>query len=346
MVLSRIAPDEPEPLTAATVAEPAAGPGEVVIDVSCTGVCHTDLDIIAGRTPPPALPVILGHQVVGRIRELGAGVAALAVGDRVGVAWIASACGQCERCLSGRENLCERFEATGRDRPGGYAERMVARADFVYPIPESLGDTAAAPLLCAGAIGYRSLVLTGLDDGQTLGLTGFGASGHLTLQLARRRMPRSEVFVFARSEAEQDLARSLGAAWAGPIGARPPRLVRAMIDTTPVWRPVVAALRLLEPGGRLVVNAIRKEDRDREAWLALDYARDLWLEKEIKSVANVTRTDVREFLRLAAELALTPVVQTYPLERVNQALAELKSGRIRGAKVVTVGPPDRSTAPS
>jgi propanol-preferring alcohol dehydrogenase len=339
MILERLDPagTATEPLVRSTWPDPRPGLGEILLEVRCVGVCHTDLDIIAGRTPPAALPAILGHQVIGLVRELGPAADQVRSGDRVGVAWIGFACGECRWCRAGFENLCPEFQATGRDRPGGYAERMVARADFVHPIPRGLGDLTAAPLLCAGAIGYRSLTLSGVHDGEPLGLTGFGASGHLVLQLVRARFPSTPVFVFARSEAERNLALSLGAAWAGPIGDRPPRLLRAVIDTTPVWRPVVEALAVLEPGGRLVVNAIRKENHDREALHQLDYPKHLWLEKEIKSVANVTRADVREFLRLATELGLEPVVETYPLDQVNRALIELRSGRIRGAKVVTVG---------
>jgi propanol-preferring alcohol dehydrogenase len=327
-----------EPLEPALLPDPTPDPGQVVLDVRCTGVCHTDLDIIEGRTPPARLPMILGHQVIGVVSALGPDVTALVPGQRVGVAWIASACGRCEWCRRGLENLCPDFQATGRDVPGGYAERMAVRAAYAHPIPDSLSDHAAAPLLCAGAIGYRSLALAELTDGEPLGLTGFGASGHLMLQLVRRRYPATAVYVFARSEVERDLARSLGAAWAGPIGEPPPRLLRAIIDTTPVWRPVVEALAALEPGGRLVINAIRKENRDQDALLTLEYPRHLWLEKEIKSVANVTRADVREFLALAAELGLEPVVQVYPLSAVNQALRELEMGQIRGAKVVQIAP--------
>jgi propanol-preferring alcohol dehydrogenase len=319
--------------------DPRPGSGEVQIAVSVVAVCHTDLDIIEGRTPPRELPAILGHQVVGQIAEVGASVSSLSVGDRVGVAWIGGACGRCEWCRSGQENLCPDFEATGRDRMGGYAERMVARAEFVHPLPAAIDDLRAAPLLCAGAIGYRSLVLAGIHDGDALGLTGFGASGHLTLQLVRRQYPRARVHVFARNEAERAFAISLGAVWAGGIGDVPPEQLHAIIDTTPVWRPVLEALAVLRPGGRLVINAIRKESSDQSALLELDYPRHLWLEKELKSVANVTRGDVRDFLALAARSSIVPEVQEYPLADANRALAELKSGRIRGAKVLRVADP-------
>ncbi len=338
MLLETIGPlnENAPPLVPADWPDPSPGLSEVLIRVAVCGVCHTELDEIEGRTPPSRLPVILGHQVVGRIERLGEGVSGLRVGDRVGVAWIHSACGRCESCARGEENLCNRFRATGRDVHGGYAERMTAPAAFVHAIPDAFTDVEAAPLLCAGAIGYRSLRLTGLSDGQSLGLTGFGASAHLVLKLVRHHWPHSRVFVFARSAAEQSFARELGAVWAGDTEEPSPEALRAIIDTTPAWTPIVAALANLEPGGRLVVNAIRKEEGDKDALLSLDYARHLWLEKEIKSVANVARADVREFLRIAAEARLKPEVEEYALADANQALRDLKEKRIRGAKVLRI----------
>ena len=278
-----------------------------------------------------------GHQVVGTVARLGAGVDSLEEGTRVGVGWIHSSCGTCARCRAGDDNLCPDFSATGRDVFGGYAEAMVVPADSAFPIPAAFSDAEAAPLLCAGAIGWRSLRLTGLSDGQRLGLTGFGASGHLVLKLVRHHLPATPVYVFARSEAEQAFARELGAAWAGDTADTPPAPLHAVIDTTPVWRPVVEALRCLAPGGRLVINAIRKEEVDKEELLRLDYPTHLWLEKEVKSVANVARRDVRELLELAAEADLRPEVQEYGLEEANTALLELKRRRIRGAKVLRIG---------
>jgi propanol-preferring alcohol dehydrogenase len=258
---------------------------------------------------------------------------------RVGVAWLARTCGTCAFCQSGRENLCPAFQATGRDVDGGYAEFVVAAAAATYPIPETFSNVDAAPLLCAGAIGYRSLALAGLRDGETLGLTGFGASAHLVLQLARHRYPRSPVFVFARDDADRRFARDLGAAWAGDTGDAPPSLLSAVIDTTPAWRPVVQALRHLDRGGRLVINAIRKDDRDKDALLALDYARDLWLEKTMTSVANVTRADVRGFLDAAANLPIRPTVTVLPLDRANDAIRALAGGGRPGAFVLTIDAP-------
>ena len=339
MILRELDPHRtrPHPLEAAEWPDPEPGAGEVRIRVRTCGVCHTELDEIEGRLPPPRLPMILGHQAVGTVDALGAGVADLSLGDRVGVAWIFSACGECESCRSGTENLCPSFRATGRDAPGGYAERMIAPAAFVHPIPAAFSDAQAAPLLCAGAIGYRSLRLTGLEDGQVLGLMGFGASGHLVLQLARHSFPHSPVFVFARSDDQRRLARELGAAWAGGPTDRPPAELHAIIDTTPAWAPILAALEVLKPGGRLVINAIRKESADQESLLRLDYARHLWMEKEIKSVANVTRADVREFLSAAAEIPIRPVVEEFPLEDANAAVAQLRGRGGSGAKVLRMG---------
>jgi len=316
---------------------PVPGEREILIRVSACGVCHTELDEIEGRTPPSHLPVILGHQVVGTVASMGRGAGAFREGERVGVAWIFSSCGKCKFCLSGNDNLCAEFRATGRDANGGYAEYMTVSEDFAYQIPAVFSDLEAAPLLCAGAIGYRSLKLTGLKDPERLGLTGFGASGHLVLKTARHRHPNARIYVFARSKEEQAFARELGAAWAGDTEEPSPEKLEAIVDTTPVWRPVLEALKNLEPGGRLVINAIRKEDSDKASLLELDYADHLWMEKEIKSVANVSRSDVREFLELAAGIPIKPEVQEYPLEDANRALLELKARKIRGAKVLKIG---------
>ncbi len=338
MVLTQIGDlrDNPQPLALVEIPVPKPQQNEILIKIATCGVCHTELDEIEGRTPPPSLPMTLGHQAVGRVIENGTGAGRFTIGQRVGVAWIFSACGQCDLCRRGDENLCDEFLATGRDRAGGYAEYMTIPEGFAYAIPEQFSDVTAAPLLCAGAIGYRSLMLSGLKDGEILGLTGFGASGHLVLKMVRHRFPRSPVFVFARSESEQAFARSLGAAWAGPTDAKAPEKNHAIIDTTPAWKPVVAALRNLRPGGRLVINAIRKETRDQACLLDMDYSEHLWLEKEIKSVANVARQDVVQFLTLAGEIPIVPETETFPLEAANQALVELKQRKIRGGKVLVM----------
>jgi propanol-preferring alcohol dehydrogenase len=324
------------PLELKEVNSPEPRDHEVLIRVHVCGICHTELDEIEGRLMPSQMPMILGHQVVGHVETLGKQVSKLKAGDRVGVGWIFSACGTCDHCIRGDENLCSEFIATGRDQPGGYAEWMTVPELYAFPISDRFKDDEAAPLLCAGAIGYRSLRLTGLTDGQCLGLTGFGASGHLVLKTARYCFPKSDIIVFARSEIERRLAIDLGAVWAGDTADTPPRLCHAIIDTTPVWKPVAEALRHLRPGGRLVINAIRKESADQSILMKLDYASQLWMEKEIKTVANVAGRDIREFLDIASNIPIRPEVQVYPFDSVNEALIDLKAGRIRGAKVLKV----------
>lgn len=279
---------------------------EILVKISACAVCHTELDEIEGRTAPPRLPVVPGHQVVGRVEAVGSKVNAIKTGDRVGVAWIFSACGRCKFCLAGTENLCPAFEATGRDANGGYAQYMVVAEDFAYAIPDIFSDVQAAPLLCAGAIGFRSLRLTGLKDGQILGLTGFGASAHLVLKMVQHRYPHTKIYVFARSAKERAFVGELGAVWTGDVTERAPHQLDCIIDTTPAWEPVVAALANLESGGRLVINAIRKEG------------------------------DNRCLLNLAAKINLQPEVQLFALEQANEALLELKAGKIRGAKVLKI----------
>jgi propanol-preferring alcohol dehydrogenase len=324
------------PLDPADLPTPEPKDQEILVKVSACGVCHTELDEIEGRTPPERFPIILGHQIIGRVEQLGRDVAKFRVGDRVGIGWIHSACGTCAFCRGGTENLCDHFEATGRDADGGYAEYTTVPADFAYLIPDLFADGEAAPLLCAGAIGYRSLRLTGIEDGDTLGLLGFGASAHLVLKMVRHRYPQSRVFVFSRNPSERAFAEELGAFWTGGFDEESPEKLRRAIDTTPVWKPIVTGLKNLEKGGRLVINAIRKETVDQDALLGIDYARHLWLEKEIKSVANVTSQDIAEFLALAAEIPIKPEYQEYSLEEANKALLELKQGKIRGAKVLRI----------
>ena len=338
MVLTQICSLEVNraPLELMELPDPVPGGEEILVKVSVCRVCHTELDEIEGRTPPPYLPVVPGHQVIGRVEATGSKANTFRIGDRVGIAWIYSACGTCRFCLAGNENLCREFKATGRDVNGGYAQYMTVAEGFAYHIPAVFSDSEAAPLLCAGAIGYRSLRLTGLKDGQNLGLTGFGASGHLVLKMVRYRYPRTQIFVFARSAQERAFALELGAVWAGEFAEEAPEKLHCIIDTTPAWAPVVEALNNLESGGRLVINAIRKEERDKDYLLRLAYPSHLWLEKEIKSVANICRSDVNEFLALAAEMGIRPEVQEFTLAEANEALVELKTKRIRGAKVLRI----------
>jgi propanol-preferring alcohol dehydrogenase len=327
---------ESRPLKLVELPKPVPKEGELLIKVNTCGVCHTEIDEIEGRTPPPVYPVVPGHQVVGKVEQTKGNKTNIKEGDRVGVAWIYSACGTCGYCLSGRENLCADFRATGRDVNGGYAEYMVVPEQFAYPIPDLFTDAEAAPLLCAGAIGYRSVALCGMSDGKRIGLTGFGASAHLVLKLISYQYPKSEVYVFARSSKERAFALELGANWAGDTSDQPPCLLDCIIDTTPVWEPVVRALECLKPGGRLVINAIRKESIDLEYLLNIDYTRHLWMEKEIKSVANVTSHDVEEFIRIAAEMPFKPEVELYPFENANQAIMDIKHRKIKGAKVLGI----------
>ena len=336
MLLERVVSLEDchEPLFMRRVAMPEPGPGELLLRVGACGVCHTEIDEIEGRTPPSVFPIIPGHQVVGRVESCGMGVKGVEPGSRRGVAWIYSSCGQCSFCLDGFENLCSRFRATGRDADGGYAGFMVAPAAFTYSIPDQFTDAEAAPLLCGGAIGYRSLMLACLKDGEILGLTGFGASGHQVLKLARFLYPSSPVFVFARNGLDREFALSLGAHWAGDTADDPPELCSSIIDTTPAWRPVLAALERLRPGGRLVINAIRKEGGDSALLAGISYEHHLWMEKEVKSVANITRADVSTFLDIAGRMKLKPEVQCYPLGEANRAVLDVRHGRSRGAAVL------------
>ncbi len=335
MLLERLMPldTDSDPLRAVELPDPEPAGDEIRLRVTACGVCHTELDEIEGRTAPPRLPVVPGHEVVGVVDRLGPRARRFRPGDRVGVGWIHSSSGLTD------ENIDPAFRATGRDANGGYAELMTVREDYAYPIPAAFTDIEAAPLLCAGGVGYRALRLTGIGNGQRLGLTGFGGSAHLVLQLARHLYPDTQIYVFARDPSARAFALELGAHWAGDTTDAPPHPPHAIIDTTPAWRPVVAALGHLRSGGRLVINAIRKEDGDRDALLDLDYARDLWLEKEIKTVANVTRRDLADFLPLAARVPLRPEVQVYPLDEANRALRELRRGRVPGAKVLAIARP-------
>jgi len=338
MLLNKTAPIDEKPLALEDVPIPRPGPDQILVRVSACGICHTELDEIEGRLET-RLPIIPGHEVVGKVESLGSGAAKFKAGDRVGIAWINSSCGKCDFCQEGNENLCPEFRGTGCHADGGYAEYAVVSEDFAYPIPDRFSDSAAAPLLCAGAIGYRALRLTNLRDGQILGLFGFGASAHIVIQIVKRKNSNSKVFVFTRPRQQdhQNLARKLGADWVGATGETPPAKINCAIDFTPAWNPIVEALRVLEKGGRLVINAIRKEAKDKDSVLRLDYPTHLWLEKEIKSVANITKRDAEEFLPLAAEIPIIPEVQEFKLEEANEALILLKQGKIQGAGVLRIG---------
>jgi propanol-preferring alcohol dehydrogenase len=325
-----------EPLKMVELPKPVPADNEVLIKVLSCGVCHTELDEIEGRTPPKIFPVVPGHQVIGIVESTGRKVTKLNIGERIGVAWIFSACGKCSFCIAGYENLCPEFVATGRDVNGGYAEYMTVPESFAYPIPGIFSNSQAAPLLCAGSVGYRSLKLSGIEDNGNIGLTGFGASAHIVLQIIRHKYPNTKIFVFARSKSERAFASELGAFWTGESSDDIPDKLDCIIDTTPAWKPIIDSLRQLKPGGRLVINAIRKEESDKSQLLNLDFSEHLWMEKEIKSVANVTRKDIIEFLSLASEIPILPEIQEYRLSEANVALTELKKRIIRGAKVLVM----------
>ena len=326
-VLSHPAPIATDRLELSEVDVPVPGTGEIAIDVAACGVCRTDLQLVEGDLPARRLPIVPGHQVVGRVAALGAGVDRWQVGDRVGVAWLAGACGACARCRAGDENLCDLAEFTGWDRDGGYAEVMVARADFAFAIPDAFSDVEAAPLLCGGVIGYRSLKMSGIRPGGRLGLYGFGASALLALQVARHW--GCEVHVATRSTSERQRALDFGAAWAGGYDEAPPVGLDAAVTFAPVGSVVVAALRAIVPGGTVAINAIHLDEIP-----AFDYDL-LWRERGLRSVANFTRRDAEEFLAVASEIPIRTVADVSPLADANTALRRLAAGEVSGAAVLT-----------
>jgi len=323
-VLDRQAPASQSPLRLVQLPDPEPGPGEVGLRVLACGVCHTDLHIVQGDLPLMRSPLIPGHQIVGRIEKVGAGVDASRVGSRVGITWLSSACGRCQWCLSSRENLCEQARFTGYHVDGGFAEIAVAPAAAAYPLPGSFDDVQAAPLLCAGVIGYRSYRLCQVEPGQRLGLFGFGASAHLTLQIARHY--GCEVYVFSRGQAHRKLALDLGAAWAGQTGEQPPAKLHAAITFAPVGSVVAEALAVLERGGTVAINAIHLDSIPE-----LDYGRHLYWERTLRSVTNLTSTDAQEFLELAGRLRPRTIVRAFPLHQANQVLALMADSKLRAA---------------
>ncbi len=316
------------PLVVQDLDTPTAAQDEVVIEVSTCGVCRTDLQLVEGDLAAHRLPITPGHQVVGKVREVGSGVEDRHVGQRVGVAWIASTCGKCRFCLSGRENLCEAATFTGWDGDGGFAEMIVADAGFTYPLPDGFDDVEAAPLLCGGTIGLRSLRVSGIQRGDRLGLFGFGASATCVIQIARAW--ECEVFVCTRSVREQQRARDLGAVWAGGYEDSPPSKLDAAITFAPVGSVVVDALRSVDRGGVVAVNAIHL---DRIPEFSYDL---LWEERQIRSVANVTRRDAVELIELAAEIPIRTQTEVFDLDDVNTALERLSSGALAGAAVLAI----------
>jgi propanol-preferring alcohol dehydrogenase len=329
MRLERPAPVEQSPLRPAELAPAPPGPGEVEIEVEACGVCRTDLHIVEGEVSA-RLPIVPGHQAAGRVAAVGEGVTEFSPGDAVGVGWIASTCGSCGECLSGRENLCPSARFTGRDRDGGYAERLTADAHWTYRLPEGFTPRDAAPLLCAGIIGYRSLRLSGISPGknQRLGLFGFGASAHLAIQVARHW--ECEVFAFTRELLHRQLALSMGAVWAGGAEESPGVLLDAAVTFAPAGELVPRALELLAPGGTVAVNAIHMSPIP-----SFPYE-TLYGERGIRSVMNYTRNDALEFLELSARIPIRAEIQPFELGDANRALAGVKRGEIRGAAVLAV----------
>ncbi len=328
MVLAQPKPVAERPLELREVETPKPGPGEVRLRIRCCGVCHTDLHTVEGELALPKLPIIPGHQIVGFVDALGTGVRLYREGDRLGVPWLYSTDGNCHFCRTGRENLCDGAQFTGLHRDGGYAENVLVHEDFAVPLPSTISDEHAAPLLCAGIIGYRSYRLSNARHGDRLGLYGFGAAAHIVLQFARHL--GHEVYVFTRSENHRALARSLGAAWTGDASEAAPEPMDSAIIFAPAGSLVPPALRGLRKGGTLALGGIHMSDIP-----GFPYA-DLYYERTIRSVANSTRQDAREFLELASEAGVKTEVQLFPLEDANQALRALKESRIDGAGVLRV----------
>jgi len=332
MVLVKQSPIEEKPLEAADLPVPEPDDNQILVKIRVCGACHTDLDEAEGRLKPAGLPIVPGHQVVGTVADKGKAVTKFKTGERVGITWLYSACGECDFCRAGNENLCEQAKWTGKDVNGGYAEYIVISEDFAYSVPERFSDSEAAPLLCAGVIGYRTLRLAEISDGQRIGLFGFGASAHIVIQIIKYKFPNSPVFVFTKTAEHAKLAESLGAAWTGRSGDEPPAKLNSVMDFTPVGECVRDALAVLDRGGRLVINAIRKET----PVPPLDYAEYLWLEREIKSVANVTRRDAEEFLPLAAQIPIVPTIEQFELAEANEVLTKIKHSGLRAAAVLKV----------
>jgi len=329
MVLKAFRPIEKNPLELTNAAVPDPGAGEILLKVSVCGVCHTDLHTVEGELPHIPLPIIPGHQVVGLVARRGEGSRRFEIGERAGIAWLHSACGTCRFCIKGNENLCVEGRFTGYHANGGYAEYIRVPEKFAYTIPAIFSDEDAAPLLCAGIIGFRALRLSGIQPGETLGLFGFGASAHVAIQVAVHRGCR--VFVFSRSREHQDLARRLGAAWTGSAADAPPAKMNASVIFAPAGELVPSALRHTDKGGTVALAGIYMTPVP-----ALDYQEHLYDERILRSVANATRRDGEELLEIAAEIPIKTTTQAFPLAEANRVLHLLKEGKITGAAVLKV----------
>ncbi len=330
VILEKQTEIENKPLKLTEVDTPQPKGNEVLLKVLACSLCHTDLDEIEGRIHIENLPRILGHQVVGKVAASGKNCSKFKDGDRVGVTWLFESCDNCHFCNKGLENLCKNAKFTGKDADGGYAQYMTVPEDFAYPIPENFTDSQAAPLLCAGVIGYRTFRLADIDPDSTIGLFGFGASAHIVIQVIKHKFPETKVYVFSRGRHHRKLAEKLGADWTGKPSENPPEKLNRAMDFTPVGETVKTALSNLDSGGKLVINAIRKQTKVPE----LDYEKHLWMEKEIISVANVTKKDARDFLPLAAEIPIKPTVEEFGLENANEVLIKMKKAELKAAAVL------------
>ena len=330
MLLREARPAEAKPLEWTELPTPQPGPGEVRLAVQVCGVCRTDLHTVEGDLDLPKLPIVPGHQIVGVVEARGDNATRFKLGQRVGVPWLYQTCGHCEFCNRGLENLCAEARFTGLHADGGYAEAMVVHQDFAYPVPDSFSDAEAAPLFCAGIIGYRALRLCDIQPGQRLGLYGFGGSAHVTIQVARHW--GCEVYVFTRSEGHRQLARELGAAWVGGAEDDPPHKMDGSIVFAPAGRLVLDALRVTERGGTLALAGVTMSPIPE-----LDYDRLLYWERTVRSVANFTRSDAEQLLQAAAAIPIHTTVQTFPLEAANEALLALKQSEIDGTGVLVIG---------
>ena len=329
MLLRETRPAEQRPLELVDLPTPEPGPGEIRLAVHACGVCRTDLHTVEGDLALPKLPLVPGHQIVGTVEARGEGATRFDVGQRVGVPWLYRTCGECDFCQRGLENLCQDAQFTGLHADGGYAEAMVVSEDFAYPIPEGFSDIAAAPLLCAGIIGYRALRLSQVQPGQRLGMYGFGGSAHVTIQVARHW--GCEVYAFTRSEGHRRLARELGAVWVGGAEDTPPAKMHGSIIFAPAGPLVLDALRVLDRGGTVALAGVTMTPIPE-----IDYDELLYWERGIRSVANFTRQDARELLEVAAEIPIHTTVQTFPLEEANEVLLALKRSEIDGTAVLVV----------
>ena len=329
LILKRPCSIDERPLSIAEVDTPIPGPKEILLKIMTCGICHTDLHIGEGELKPKKLPIIPGHQIVGVVAAMGKRVTRFRKGDRVGVAWLNSTCGKCEFCQKEKENLCEKAKFTGYDVDGGYAEYAVVSENFAYPIPRGFSEIEAAPLFCAGVIGFRALRLSEIEKGRCLGLFGFGASAHIVIQIAKHW--GCQVFVFTRSEEHRKLAKELGADWTGRAEDSPPARLNSAVIFAPAGKLVLDALRVLKKGGTLALAGIYMTPIPE-----LDYNKHLYYEKTVRSVANSTRRDAEDLLKLAAEIPIRTEVQEFDLNEANRALMLLKQGKIQGAGVLKV----------